>query len=57
MTKFNKRLNVIIEFKQNYNIDNMLKEFEDILNEMDSKLTKYSQKITYEQKLFHKRKI
>lgn len=53
MTKFNKRLNVIIEFKQNYNIDNMLKEFEDILNEMDSKLTKYSQKITYEQKLFH----
>ena len=46
MTKFNKRLNVIIEFKQNYNIDN-------ILNEMDSKLTKYSQKITYEQKLFH----
>lgn len=31
----------------------MLKEFEDILNEMDSKLTKYSQKITYEQKLFH----
>lgn len=29
----------------------MLKEFEDILNEMDSELSEYSQKITYEQKL------
>lgn len=29
----------------------MLKEFEDIINEMDSELSEYSQKITYEQKL------
>ncbi len=29
----------------------MLKEFEDIINEMDSKLNEYSQRISYEQKL------
>lgn len=29
----------------------MLKEFEDIINEMESELSEYSQKITYEQKL------